>query len=41
VKVVIAEGLVPLDSSPSSKLETFVTHELRGWDAVGEDQDDL
>ena len=25
VKVVIAEGLVPLDSSPSSKLDTFVT----------------
>lgn len=25
VKIVIAEGLVPLDSSPSSKLDTFVT----------------
>ncbi|KAJ7756230.1 hypothetical protein B0H16DRAFT_1539076 [Mycena metata] len=25
VKLVIAEGLVPLDSSPSSKLDTFVT----------------
>ncbi|TRM60034.1 hypothetical protein BD626DRAFT_549942 [Schizophyllum amplum] len=25
VKVVIAEGLIPLDSSPSSKLDTFVT----------------
>lgn len=25
VKVVIAEGLVPLDASPSSKLDTFVT----------------
>jgi hypothetical protein len=25
VKVTIAEGLVPLDSSPSSKLDTFVT----------------
>lgn len=25
VKVAIAEGLVPLDSSPSSKLDTFVT----------------
>ena len=25
VKVVIAEGLVPFDSSPSSKLDTFVT----------------
>ena len=25
VKVVIAEGLVPLDSSPSAKLDTFVT----------------
>lgn len=25
VKVVIAEGLVPLDSSPSSQLDTFVT----------------
>ena len=25
VKVVLAEGLVPLDSSPSSKLDTFVT----------------
>ncbi|KAJ6520605.1 hypothetical protein DFH09DRAFT_227803 [Mycena vulgaris] len=25
VKVVIAEGLVPLDSSPSSKLDTFIT----------------
>lgn len=25
VKVSIAEGLVPLDSSPSSKLDTFVT----------------
>ena len=25
VKVVIAEGLAPLDSSPSSKLDTFVT----------------
>lgn len=25
VKVVIAEGLVPLDSSPSSRLDTFVT----------------
>lgn len=25
VKVVIAEGLVPLDSSPSSKLDTYVT----------------
>jgi hypothetical protein len=25
VKVVMAEGLVPLDSSPSSKLDTFVT----------------
>ena len=25
VKVCIAEGLVPLDSSPSSKLDTFVT----------------
>lgn len=25
IKVVIAEGLVPLDSSPSSKLDTFVT----------------
>lgn len=25
VKIVIAEGLVPLDSSPSSRLDTFVT----------------
>ncbi|KAJ7153568.1 hypothetical protein C8R43DRAFT_1126845 [Mycena crocata] len=25
VKIVIAEGLVPLDSSPSSKLDTFIT----------------
>ncbi|KAJ7468448.1 hypothetical protein FB451DRAFT_373271 [Mycena latifolia] len=25
VKVIIAEGLVPLDSSPSSKLDTFIT----------------
>lgn len=25
IKIVIAEGLVPLDSSPSSKLDTFVT----------------
>jgi hypothetical protein len=25
VKIVIAEGLVPLDSSPTSKLDTFVT----------------
>jgi hypothetical protein len=25
VKVVLAEGLVPLDSSPSAKLDTFVT----------------
>lgn len=25
VKIIIAEGLVPLDSSPSSKLDTFVT----------------
>ena len=25
VKVVIAEGLVPLDSSPSSKVDTFIT----------------
>lgn len=25
VKIVIAEGLVPLDTSPSSKLDTFVT----------------
>lgn len=25
VKIVIAEGLVPLDSSPSAKLDTFVT----------------
>ena len=25
VKVVIAEGLVPLDTSPSSRLDTFVT----------------
>ena len=25
VKIVIAEGLVPLDSSASSKLDTFVT----------------
>ena len=25
VKVVIAEGLVPLDSNPSTKLDTFVT----------------
>lgn len=25
VKITIAEGLVPLDSSPSSKLDTFVT----------------
>ncbi len=25
VKIAIAEGLVPLDSSPSSKLDTFVT----------------
>ncbi|KAF8124264.1 hypothetical protein K438DRAFT_1649950 [Mycena galopus ATCC 62051] len=25
VKIIIAEGLVPLDSSPSSKLDTFIT----------------
>lgn len=25
VKIAVAEGLVPLDSSPSSKLDTFVT----------------
>ncbi|EJD05199.1 uncharacterized protein FOMMEDRAFT_120474 [Fomitiporia mediterranea MF3/22] len=25
IKIVIAEGLIPLDSSPSSKLDTFVT----------------
>lgn len=25
VKIAIAEGLVPLDTSPSSKLDTFVT----------------
>jgi hypothetical protein len=25
VKIVLAEGLVPLDGSPSSKLDTFVT----------------